>query len=189
MKHYVKMHKFPTRLRTMISYGRTQAKPVDLERGSLNSEVEAFLLPHNNYLYGALRTQFKQPVLNIIYMTSPAKMGRSRIHTDKSRHVAVNFEVDVDHNLSKVLVGNKPFDEYRLVESHNRSGDVSHRFEYDANQLDEITLHDPIVLDVSHPHGWTNNSKRSRTICTVTLANNPTFDEVVQRFKELGYVT
>ena len=102
-------------------------------------------------------------------------------HLDRGRWSAMNIPIDIDHDNSYFLTGKTHLlsvydrktwldkDEsahgHKVKNTHGPTG----FFKEEEGKFDYYNLEKPVLFSTKTPHGFANNSDRSRVLCSVTF--------------------
>jgi len=98
-------------------------------------------------------------------------------HLDRGRWSAMNIPIDIDHDNRYFMTGKthllKVYERKTLPVGYthkvtSQSGPIGFFFE-EEEKFDYYNLEKPVLFSTKTPHGFYNNSDRSRVLCSVTF--------------------
>ena len=99
-------------------------------------------------------------------------------HLDRGRWSAMNIPIDMDHDNSYFMTGKthllkvyKKKEHLNYETSHQLERELGPRgfFYEEEGKFDYYNLEKPVLFSTKTPHGFANNSDRSRVLCSVTF--------------------
>lgn len=194
MKNITVLNNLPTSLAANIIeyYKERKGTELDFKWSSIHY---GYHLPKE--LEKEIAKQLPFPILDAkIYVIKP-RPGKMMIpHIDRGRHVAFQIPIDIDtENSFTFSLKDRDITQLTPRKDANFVFDNATKIEerevwfwdYEESKFDRYNLEKPILQNAAMPHGGANNSNRDRVFISISFKEN-TYDEVVEAFKQQGWV-
>lgn len=165
---YKLLKNFPTSIIhnvTSVYETKVKGKESSLENDIPNVQDNLKIVLHD---MGYISSDFHS---KISFLISKPNMGMAKVHIDKSRKFALNIPLKINHEKSSYIAGKYVnIEDYTSPKKFVIDGKVGYTFDnYTPEQYEEIKILNPILINVSLPHSWTNYDDDYRVIASLTF--------------------
>jgi hypothetical protein len=162
---YKLLKKFPTNIIhniTKVYEANIKGKEPVLKNNVPNVQNNLKIVLHN---FGYMSSEFHNEVS---FLISEPNMGMAKVHIDKSRNFALNIPLKVNNEKSSYIAGKfLNIEDYTDAKKFIIDGKIGYTFDYNPDQYEEVKISNPILINTSLPHSWTNYDDDYRVLASL----------------------